>query len=114
MSTENKEIQNVNEATRYECTHNNVGVSNIRLYREVKASLVRTKNAMIDEIMESEMNLDENLQQVAEVIDSYERMRMVFKHYIFEGDIPSQFLREDGDEEEENTESETDSDDDAV
>lgn len=112
MSTENKEIQNVNEVTRYECTHNNVGVSNIRLYREVKASLVRTKNAMIDEIMESEMNLDENLQQVAEVIDSYERMRMVFKHYIFEGNIPSQFLRED--EEEENTESETDSDDDVL
>ena len=92
MSTENPEPKTVKKSNRYSCDHNDVGVSNIRLYREVKASLIRTKNSMIDEVLSSELSLDDNLQLVAEVVESYERLRLIYQHYIFEGNIPEDLL----------------------
>ena len=92
MSTENPEPKTEKKSNRYSCDHNDVGVSNIRLYREVKASLIRTKNSMIDEVLSSELSLDDNLQLVAEVVESYERLRLIYQHYIFEGDIPEDLL----------------------
>ena len=104
MSNENSETtesKTAKKSNRYNCDHNDVGVSNLRLYKEVKASLIRTKNSMIDEILSSELDLDENLQLVAEVVNSYERMRLIYQHYIFEGDIPIELLPDDADEDEE-------------
>ena len=104
MSTENPEpteSKTAKKSNRYSCDHNDRGVTNLRLYREVKASLIRTKNSMIDEILSSELDLDENLQLVAEVVSSYERMRLIYQHYIFEGDIPIELLPDDAGEDEE-------------
>ena len=95
MSTENPEPKTVKKSNRYSCDHNDVGVSNIRLYREVKASLIRTKNSMIDEVLSSELSLDDNLQLVAEVVESYEQLRLIYQHYIFEGQVPEELLPED-------------------
>lgn len=100
MSTENPEPKTVKKSNRYDCIHNDLGVSNIRLYREIKASLIRTKNAMIDDVLSpdsSELHLDDILQLVAEVVDSYERLRLIYKYYIFEGQVPAEFLPEDDD-----------------
>ena len=104
MSTanpESTESKTVKKSNRYSCDHNDRGVTNLRLYREIKASLIRTKNSMIDEILSSELDLDENLQLIAEVVSSYERMRLIYQHYIFEGDIPIELLPDDVDEDEE-------------
>lgn len=104
MSTANPEpteFKTTKKSNRYNCDHNDVGVSNIRLYREVKASLIRTKNSMIDEVLASELDLDENLQMVAEIVNSYERLRLIYQHYIFEGDIPIELLPDDVDEDDE-------------
>lgn len=98
MSTENPEPKTVKKSNRYNCDHNDAGVSNIRLYREIKASLIRTKNAMIDDVLSpdsSELHLDDILQLVAEVVDSYERLRLIYKYYIFEGNIPEDLLPSD-------------------
>ena len=102
-----------NETNRYECDHNDIGVSNIRLYREIKASLVRQKNQLIDELMEENGNIADILQETAEIVNGYERMRLVFKHYIFEGKIPDEFFADEkGNESEEEEVGEVDDDDD--
>lgn len=71
---------------------NRYGIPDVRLYREVKWSLIRSKNMLIDQVMSEEHNLDDILENIAEIVDAYEKNRMVFKHYIFEGNVPEEFF----------------------
>ena len=75
------------------------GIPKVRLYREIKWSLARTKNELVDQVMKEESNIDDILEAIAGIIDAYEKNRMIFKHYIFEGNIPEEFF-ENGDVEE--------------
>ena len=103
-----------NENARYECDHNDIGVSNIRLYREIKASLVRQKNQLIDDLMGENGNIADILQETAEIVNGYERMRLMFKHYIFEGKIPIEFFADEKDDDSEEGEAEEVDDDDDI
>lgn len=86
VSTNNPEISANDIST------DSFGVPNVRLYREVKWSLIRSKNMLIDQVMSEEHNLDDILENIAEIVDAYEKNRMLFKHYIFEGNVPEEFF----------------------
>lgn len=75
-------------------------VPKARIYGEIKASLVRTKNQMIDDILTTEDDLDLVIEQTSRVIDDYEQTRVLMKSWIFDGKLPDGYeLPEDDDEE---------------
>ena len=75
-------------------------VPKARIYGEIKASLVRTKNQMIDDILGTEDDLDLVIEKTSRVIDDYEQTRVLMKSWVFDGKLPDgyELPKEDDDE----------------
>lgn len=69
-------------------------MSKIRIYREIKSGLNRIKNEEIDDILNKSNNLEEIVKYVDASINNYEQLRILFKSWIFEGQIPENFALE--------------------
>lgn len=67
-------------------------VPKARIYGEIKASLVRTKNQMIDDILATEDDLDLVIEKTSRVIDDYEQTRVLMKSWVFDGKLPDGYV----------------------
>lgn len=78
-------------------------VPKARIYGEIKASLVRTKNQMIDDILATEDDLDLVIEKTSRVIDDYEQTRVLMKSWVFDGKLPDGYTLPDDDDNDEET-----------